>query len=86
MFAPGFGVGEDPATGSATGPLGCYLVTHGCVDAGATTEMVSVQGVKMGRPSRLYVRITREASGAIARVQVGGRAVRVAAGEIVAAL
>jgi trans-2,3-dihydro-3-hydroxyanthranilate isomerase len=85
MFAPGLGAGEDPATGGATGPLGCYLVTHGCVDAGATTEMVSVQGVKMGRPSRLYVRITREASGAIARVQVGGRAVRVATGEMIVA-
>lgn len=86
MFAPGLGVAEDPATGSATGPLGCYLVTHRLVTGDQMRDMVSLQGVMMGRPSRLHIRITQEASGAIARVQVGGKAVRIGVGEMVAAV
>lgn len=81
MFAPGLGVAEDPATGSASGPLGCYLVSHRLVSSAAAREIVSVQGVAMGRPSRIHVRIGVEAGG-IARVQVGGRAVRIAAGAV----
>jgi trans-2,3-dihydro-3-hydroxyanthranilate isomerase len=41
MFAPGLGVAEDPATGSAGGPLGCYLVRHGLVTGNAMRNMVS---------------------------------------------
>ena len=41
---------EDPATGSASGPLGCYLVKHGLVPPSAAATIVSAQGVKMGRP------------------------------------
>ena len=81
MFAPGQGVGEDPATGSATGPLGCYLVKHKL--APESGDMISLQGVAMGRPSRLHIRIGRNGV-AITRVQVGGKAVRVAEGTLVA--
>jgi trans-2,3-dihydro-3-hydroxyanthranilate isomerase len=82
MFAPGAGITEDPATGSAPGPLGCYLVRHGLADRADMRDMVSLQGVAMGRPSRLHVRIAQDTGGAITRVQVGGTAVRVGAGTI----
>jgi trans-2,3-dihydro-3-hydroxyanthranilate isomerase len=82
MFAPGFGIVEDPATGSACGPLGCYLVQHGLVRGDAASTIVSWQGVAMGRPSRIHVNITQDATGAITRVQVGGQAVIVAHGEL----
>lgn len=82
MFAPGAGVAEDPATGSATGPLGCYLVRHGLADRAQMRDMVSLQGVAMGRPSRLHMRIAQDGNGAITRVQVGGKAVRVGEGTI----
>ncbi len=79
MFAPGLGIFEDPATGSASGPLGCYLVTHGVVPPGRAGSMLSLQGVKMGRPSRVHVAIGLDA-GEITRVQVGGEAVLVGEG------
>jgi trans-2,3-dihydro-3-hydroxyanthranilate isomerase len=82
MFAPGAGVAEDPATGSATGPLACYLVRHGLADRAQMRDMVSLQGVAMGRPSRLHMRIAQDGSGAITRVQVGGKSVRVGEGSI----
>jgi len=83
MFGPGLGVPEDPATGSASGPLGCYLVSHGLVKPGdAAMKIVSWQGVKMGRPSRVHIAITTGASGEITRVQVGGQSVLVAEGSL----
>lgn len=81
MFAPGLGVFEDPATGAASGPLGCYLVRHGVVPPGQADRMLSLQGVKMGRPSRVHVAIGLDA-GAITRVQVGGEAVLVGEGHL----
>jgi len=74
MFAPTIGISEDPATGSASGPLGCYLVRHRVVrpqDAGA---MLSRQGVKMGRPSDIHIAIG-VAGEAITSVRVGGESV-----------
>ena len=82
MFAPGAGVVEDPATGSAAGPLGCYLVKHRLVRGDQMSDFVNLQGVAMGRPSRLHMRITQDDTGAITRVQVGGKAVRVGEGVI----
>jgi trans-2,3-dihydro-3-hydroxyanthranilate isomerase len=82
MFAPGFGITEDPATGGASGPLGSYLVKHGLVPKAKVSEMISLQGVRMARPSRIHMRITTEGDGQIARVQVGGTAVRVGAGDL----
>jgi len=84
MFAPGLGVLEDPATGSAAGPLGCYLVEHGLVTSEQAREMTNAQGVKMGRASRIHMSITG-APGAITDVKVGGQAVLVARGEFLAA-
>lgn len=81
MLAPGFGVSEDPATGGASGPLGSYLLHHRVVTAEQARSLVSLQGVAMGRPSRIHVSI--ESSGdAITRVRVGGRSVMVGRGEV----
>jgi len=78
MFAPGHGINEDPATGSAAGPLACHLVRHGLIQPGEEIEIT--QGVEIGRPSALFARAggTRER---IASVEVGGCAVTVARGE-----
>ena len=84
MFAAGLGIAEDPATGSACGPLGCYLVQHGLVTGADAQRMVSWQGVAMGRPSRIHISITQQPAGAISRVQVGGQAVLVAQGRLMA--
>ena len=81
MLAPGFGISEDPATGSASGPLGCYLARHGLVDGNRARAFVSLQGVAMGRPSRIHISIETEAE-RITRVRVGGRAVIVGSGEL----
>jgi len=74
MFAPGLGVPEDPATGSAAGPLGCYLVRHKVVPEAKAGTILTLQGVKMGRPSHLHVSIGVE-KGGITSVRVGGEAV-----------
>ena len=72
---------EDPATGSASGPLGCYLVKHGLVPAAKAGSIVSAQGVKMGRPSRIHIKI--DVSGEdITRVRVGGTSVLVGEGRL----
>jgi trans-2,3-dihydro-3-hydroxyanthranilate isomerase len=81
MFAPGLGVFEDPATGAASGPLGCYLVQHGVVAPELAGSILSRQGVKMGRPSLVHIAIGVE-GGEIARVQVGGEAVLVGEGHL----
>jgi trans-2,3-dihydro-3-hydroxyanthranilate isomerase len=78
MFAPGGGVPEDPATGSAAGPLACHLVRHGLVEAG--TELEISQGAEIRRPSTLYARVEGSPE-RIEKVEVGGSAVIVARGE-----
>lgn len=55
MFAPQLGIIEDPATGSATGPLAVFMMRHGLVSRNDGTRFVSVQGAKMGRRSVLHV-------------------------------
>lgn len=82
MFAPAHGVAEDPATGSASGPLGCYLVQHGLVRGPAQGRLTSRQGVKMGRASRIHVAIDGGPD-AITGVRVGGEAVLVGRGELI---
>jgi trans-2,3-dihydro-3-hydroxyanthranilate isomerase len=79
MFAPGLGVFEDPATGAASGPLGCYLVKHGVVPPAKAPSILSLQGVRMGRPSRVHIAIGLD-GGDITKVQVGGEAVLVGDG------
>ena len=75
------GANEDPATGSASGPLGCYLVKHGLVPPDKAGAIVSSQGVKMGRPSRIHIKIDL-AGGEISRVRVGGTSVLVGEGRL----
>jgi trans-2,3-dihydro-3-hydroxyanthranilate isomerase len=81
MFAPAFGMVEDPATGSASGALGCYLVRHGLVTGDDAGRMVSLQGVAMGRPSRIHIAIDSR-GGEIVNVKVGGTAVLIGRGEL----
>jgi trans-2,3-dihydro-3-hydroxyanthranilate isomerase len=71
--------GEDPATGSAAGPVACHLARHGLVGWGE--EIVITQGVEIGRPSTLHARAAG-GGGLIDRVEVGGAAVVVGRGEI----
>jgi trans-2,3-dihydro-3-hydroxyanthranilate isomerase len=78
MFAPGSGVPEDPATGSAAAALGGYLAALSRRDGG-TLEWVAEQGLEMGRPSLLYIEADR-ANGATTAIRVGGRAVGVVRG------
>jgi trans-2,3-dihydro-3-hydroxyanthranilate isomerase len=68
MFDSEFGIGEDPATGSAAGPLGAYLAEHGSL--GQTWSVTIRQGEQVGRPSELHVELDREADAW--RVRVGG--------------
>ena len=60
MFAPALGVPEDPATGSATGPLAAFMMEHGLAPAAGGTHFVSEQGTKMGRRSLLHILIHGE--------------------------
>jgi trans-2,3-dihydro-3-hydroxyanthranilate isomerase len=78
MFAPGDGVPEDPATGSAAGPLALHLARHGRIAFGDEIEIS--QGAEIGRPSTLYARVDGSAE-AVEAVEVGGSAVVVARGE-----
>ena len=78
MFAPGSGVPEDPATGSAAAALGGYLAARSGRREG-TLEWVAEQGIEMGRPSLLYIEADR-ARGATTAIRVGGRAVEVSQG------
>jgi trans-2,3-dihydro-3-hydroxyanthranilate isomerase len=78
MFAPASGVSEDPATGSAAGPLAIHLARHGRIGYGEEIEIS--QGAEIGRPSTLYARVFGEGD-RVDRVEVGGSAVVVARGE-----
>jgi len=82
MFAPEFGVPEDPATGGASGPLGCYMLRHGLVDRERAAEMLSLQGAKMKRPSRIAIALATREDGEVVTVRVGGQARIVGDGEI----
>ena len=79
MFAPSSGVAEDPATGSAAGPLALHLARHGRIGFGEEIEIS--QGVEVGRPSKLFARVEGSADD-VQRVEVGGSAVIVARGEL----
>jgi trans-2,3-dihydro-3-hydroxyanthranilate isomerase len=77
-FVPGLGINEDPATGGAAGPLAVHLARHGLIAFGEEIEIE--QGAEIGRPSRLYARVTGSTE-QIERVEVAGSAVIVARGE-----
>jgi trans-2,3-dihydro-3-hydroxyanthranilate isomerase len=78
MFAPAAGVNEDPATGSAAGPLALHLARHGHIAFG--DEIRIEQGAEIQRPSVLYARVTGSSEN-VESVSVGGSAVIVARGE-----
>jgi trans-2,3-dihydro-3-hydroxyanthranilate isomerase len=78
MFAPGDGVPEDPATGSAAGPLALHLARHGRIAFGEEIEIS--QGAEIGRPSTLFARVDGSPD-RVEAVEVGGSAVIVARGE-----
>ena len=79
MFAPNHGVNEDPATGSAAGPLAIHLARHGRIRFGEQIEIS--QGAEISRPSTLFATVEGEGD-RIDRVEVGGSAVIVARGEL----
>jgi trans-2,3-dihydro-3-hydroxyanthranilate isomerase len=78
VFAPWLGVPEDPATGSAAGPLALHLARHGAIGFGE--EIVIHQGAEIGRPSVLHARVEGSIE-QVELVEVGGATVIVARGE-----
>jgi len=80
MFAPDYGLREDPATGSSTGPLAEYMMRHGMVSSKAGSRFVSEQGTKMGRRSLLHVAIHGE--GGTEGICVGGEVTPVMEGRL----
>jgi trans-2,3-dihydro-3-hydroxyanthranilate isomerase len=70
MFAPEYGIPEDPATGSSTGPLAAFMMRHGLVSSSSDTRFVSEQGSKMGRRSLLHVHI--HGNGGVEGIDIGG--------------
>ena len=81
MFAPAIGIPEDPATGSAAGALGAYLVQNGVVDVGPMTEVIIEQGYEVGRPSHILVQVASD-DDMIQSVKVGGQCVLVVEGTL----
>ena len=81
MLAPLLGVAEDAATGGASGPLGCYLVRHNVLASENELRVVSEQGIEMGRPSFLHIRI-RHAGDEITAVHVGGSCCYMGSGQL----
>jgi trans-2,3-dihydro-3-hydroxyanthranilate isomerase len=79
MFAPLFGIPEDPATGSAAGPFGCYLLQHGISDG---SPVILEQGFEMGRPSILKVQIDGKKD-KITGIKVSGDVVLVSEGKMI---
>jgi trans-2,3-dihydro-3-hydroxyanthranilate isomerase len=80
MFAPSFGMIEDPATGSAVAAFAGYLAAHGRYADGERTVRVE-QGFEMGRPSLIDLRMTL-ADGTLTAASIGGNAVLVAEGNL----
>lgn len=81
LFAPGLGVSEDPATGSAALALGVYLVESGLLPATGDSSYVIHQGAELHRPSVLTCTVSA-VDGVITRTTVTGSVVAVARGEI----
>jgi trans-2,3-dihydro-3-hydroxyanthranilate isomerase len=81
MFAPALGIAEDPATGGASGPLGCYLVRHRVLPSDTELRCVSEQGIEMGRPSLIHIRIGHSC-GEMTGVAVGGTCHYMGAGSL----
>jgi trans-2,3-dihydro-3-hydroxyanthranilate isomerase len=76
MFAPEYGISEDPATGSSTGPLAAFMMRHGLVPRASGTRFISEQGTKMGRRSILHVKILGDRG--VDGIHVGGNVTPIA--------
>ncbi|MEO8436219.1 MAG: PhzF family phenazine biosynthesis protein [Pyrinomonadaceae bacterium] len=84
-FFIGDNIGEDPATGSAAGPLGAYLVHHGVTGVEpveGTYRFIIEQGDFIKRPSRIGLEV-KGAPGKVEQVRVGGPSVIVARGDLI---
>jgi len=81
MFAPHFGIPEDPASGAALGALAAYLVKHRLARPGDRLAFIGEQGLELGRPSRLYVDADIRGDQAV-NIKVGGQCVLVGQGRI----
>jgi trans-2,3-dihydro-3-hydroxyanthranilate isomerase len=84
MFAPHTaGIDEDPATGSASGPLGAFAVRYGLVERAARVSIVSEQGTKMRRQSFVHIALAYQGDAELpSRIEVGGSVVPVVSGEV----
>ncbi len=84
MFAPHvFDIPEDPATGSASGPLGAFAVKYGLVPRASKVALVSEQGVKMGRRSMIHIELTYDPGTEIpSKIEVGGTVRQVLTGTL----
>lgn len=80
MYAPQFGIPEDPATGSAAAAFAGWLGHHDPLQDGTIKKMVA-QGIEMGRPSRLLIEVDK-CQGAVTAVRVSGSAVLISEGAI----
>ena len=80
MFAPEYGVPEDAATASSTGPLAAFMIKHGLLTGASNTRFISEQGTKMGRRSLLHVRIAGNKQGE--GIYVGGHVTAIAEGRM----
>jgi trans-2,3-dihydro-3-hydroxyanthranilate isomerase len=80
-FCPGAGVPEDPATGSAAGPLGIYLALHAALPGGALRFFID-QGIEMGRPSEIEVTVEQAIASTPSGVRVAGSVVLMMQGSI----
>jgi trans-2,3-dihydro-3-hydroxyanthranilate isomerase len=88
MFGPHatMSIVEDPATGSASGPLGAFAVRYGLVPRAADVTLVSEQGTKMGRQSFVHIKLAYPPEGDLpSRIEVGGSVVPVMAAELAVA-
>jgi trans-2,3-dihydro-3-hydroxyanthranilate isomerase len=81
VFAPSIGIVEDPATGSASGALGAYLVQNGVVQVNPMTDIIAEQGYKLERPSRILIQVESD-DDIIKDIKVGGRSVMVVEGTL----
>ena len=79
----GIDIPEDPATGSASGPLGAFAVRYGLVERSLAVSIVSEQGTKMGRRSFVHIQLAYEAGvDSPSRIQVGGSVMPVLSGTL----
>jgi trans-2,3-dihydro-3-hydroxyanthranilate isomerase len=85
MFAPDIiGVDEDPATGSASGPLGAFVVKYGLVSRAQSVSITSEQGTKMGRRSIIHIHLEYGSDPDVpTRIEVGGGVMPVVMGTLV---